>query len=81
MRLLTTIATVLAQFHQYRVILDELEAYTDRELNDLGIGRGDLPRVAWEEAERRFPSPDHTTDAGFPKVAARSIELAVAGQR
>jgi len=81
MRLLTTIATVLAQFHQYRATLDELEAYSDRELNDIGIGRGELPRVAWEEAERRFPLPAELPAPGFAKVDARSIELAVAGQR
>jgi hypothetical protein len=37
--------------------------------------------VAWEEAERRFPLPAELPAPSFAKVDARSIELAVAGQR
>ena len=81
MRLLTTIATTLAQYHQFNAILRELDAYSDRELNDMGVGRGDLTRLAWQEAERRFPLPAEFDEAGYPQVAAHSIELAVAGQR
>jgi uncharacterized protein YjiS (DUF1127 family) len=81
MRLLTTIATALAQYHQFHATLRELNDYSDRELTDMGIGRGDLTRLAWEEAERRFPLPVAPEAGTFPKVAAHSIELAVAGQR
>jgi uncharacterized protein YjiS (DUF1127 family) len=81
MRLLTTIATALAQYHQFHATLRELNDYSDRELNDMGVGRGDLTRLAWQEAERRFPMPEETPTVGFSKTAAHSIELAVAGQR
>ena len=54
MRLLTTIATTLARYHQFNAILRELNAYPDRVLVDMGIDRADLSRLAWEEAERRL---------------------------
>lgn len=81
MRLLTSIATALAQYHQFHATLRELNDYSDRELNDMGVGRGDITRLAWQEAERRFQLPEGSREAGYPKVAARGIELAVAGQR
>jgi hypothetical protein len=81
MRLLTTIATTLARYHQFNAILRKLDAYSDRVLVDMGIDRADLTRLAWEEAERRFPLPTEAEDADYPKVAAGSIEPAFAGQR
>ena len=81
MRLLTTIATTLAQYHQFNTTLRELNAYSDRQLADMGVGRGDLTRLAWQEAERRFPLPEERPTAVYSKTAAHSIELAVAGQR
>jgi uncharacterized protein YjiS (DUF1127 family) len=36
----------LRNFRQYRQSLNELSKLTDRELNDIGIGRGDIYRVA-----------------------------------
>ncbi|MEM9756593.1 MAG: DUF1127 domain-containing protein [Pseudomonadota bacterium] len=35
----------------FRQTLAELQSLTDRELTDLGLGRGVLVRVAWEAAE------------------------------
>ena len=81
MRLLTTIATTLAQFHQFNATLRELNAYSDRDLNDMGVDRADITHLAWQEAERRFPLPEEAHEADYPKIAAHSIELAVAGQR
>ncbi len=37
-----------ARHRQYLKIRQELEMYTDRQLNDLGIARWDIPRVARE---------------------------------
>ena len=82
LRLLTNIATALVQYHQFHATLRELNEYSDRDLNDMGVDRGDLTRLAWQEAERRFPLPAETNaEAVVPKAAARSIEPAVAGQR
>ncbi len=81
MRLLTTIATALAQYHQFHATLRELNDYSDRELTDMGVGRGDVTRLAWQEAERRCPLPGKSDSAGVSKVEAHSIDLAVAGQR
>jgi uncharacterized protein YjiS (DUF1127 family) len=82
MRLLTTIATTLAQYHQFTATRRELDSRSDRQLADMGVERGDVVRLAWEEAERRFPLPAEGQDTrGFAKTSARSLDLALAGQR
>ena len=81
MRLLTTIATMLAQHHRFTATLRELDACSDRELVDMGLARGDLTRLAREQAERRFPLPAEPSARPFAKADARPIELAFAGQR
>ena len=45
------ISSAVGQWRRYRDIVAELEAYSDRELDDIGIMRADIPRVA-EEAAR-----------------------------
>ena len=81
MRLLTTIATMLAQHHRFTATLRELDACSDRELVDMGLARSDLARLAREDAERRFPLPAEPSARPFAKADARSIALAFAGQR
>ena len=81
MRLLTTIATMLAQHHRFTATLRELDACSDRELVDMGLARSDLARRTREDAERRFPLPAEPSARPFAKADARSIELAFAGQR
>mgnify|MGYP001424696632 CR=1 FL=1 len=81
MRLLTTIALTLAQYHQFHATLRELSGCSDRQLADMGVDRADLTRLAWQEAERRFPPPAAAPAAAYPRVAADTIELAVAAQR
>ncbi|GFE63541.1 DUF1127 domain-containing protein [Litoreibacter roseus] len=39
-----------AQYRLYRQTLNELSALTDRELNDLGLSRSILRRIAYEAA-------------------------------
>jgi uncharacterized protein YjiS (DUF1127 family) len=43
---LKKIASKLHQWRRYRVSVRELSRLSDRELNDLGIGRGDIEFVA-----------------------------------
>ena len=58
MQMLGTIAAALAQYHLAQARLERLNACSDAELAAMGMDRDDLPAVAWEEAERRFPLPE-----------------------
>jgi uncharacterized protein YjiS (DUF1127 family) len=40
------------QWRRYNESLSQLNRLGDRELADIGITRGDIPRVAWETSER-----------------------------
>ena len=42
----------LRQWRAYGTSLNELSRLGDRELADIGITRSDIPRIAWENAER-----------------------------
>jgi uncharacterized protein YjiS (DUF1127 family) len=53
MHLLRTIGLIWAQYRAFQAALAELEGYSSRELSDLGIARGDIARLAYEESERR----------------------------
>ena len=37
---------------RYNASLQELSQLGDRELADIGISRDDIPRIAWETAQR-----------------------------
>ena len=49
---------VWAQHREFHAARAELDRYTDRQLHDMGLTRGDLTRVAYEEAERRVATPE-----------------------
>ena len=53
MNLYRTVRLGLAQYREHQAALAELGAYADRELAEIGIARGDVPRLAYLEAERR----------------------------
>ena len=53
MSLFRTVRLGLAQYREYQAALAELGAYADRELAEIGIARGDVPRLAHLEAGRR----------------------------
>jgi uncharacterized protein YjiS (DUF1127 family) len=57
MDLLKNTLSAWAMHREFRAVFAELNGYSDRELNDLGITRADIPRVAYEEAERRILTP------------------------
>jgi uncharacterized protein YjiS (DUF1127 family) len=53
MNLLKQIALTWIQYRQFQAVLAKLKPLSDRELSDPGLARGDIVRVAFEEAERR----------------------------
>jgi uncharacterized protein YjiS (DUF1127 family) len=57
MDLLKETCRIWAMYREFRTVLAELNSYFDRELTEPGLGRGDLARVAYEEAERRILTP------------------------
>ena len=58
MDLLKETHRVWAMHREFRRVLAELNAYSDRELGELGLSRADVVRVAYEEAERRIGATD-----------------------
>ena len=49
----TMLLSIVRFFHawkRYGVAVDELSHLSDRELADIGITRGDIQRIAWEQA-------------------------------
>jgi uncharacterized protein YjiS (DUF1127 family) len=48
---LSHLVGVYRQWRRYNESLRELNRLGDRELADIGISRGDIPRVAWETSE------------------------------
>ena len=57
MNLLNHALGVWAQHREFRAVFAELTRHTDRELNDMGIDRSDITRIAYLEAERRIVTP------------------------
>jgi uncharacterized protein YjiS (DUF1127 family) len=49
---LSHLVSAFRQWRRYNRSLSELNRLGDRELADIGITRGDIPRVAWESSER-----------------------------
>jgi uncharacterized protein YjiS (DUF1127 family) len=50
--MLVAILNFLRSWRRYNACLNELHQLGDRELADIGITRSDIPRVAWENANR-----------------------------
>ena len=48
---LSHLVGALRQWRRYNQSLRELNRLGDRELADIGISRGDIPRVAWDNSE------------------------------
>ena len=57
MNILTHALNVWARHREFRAVLAKLARYTDRELHDMGIDRGDITRIAYDEAEQRIATP------------------------
>jgi uncharacterized protein YjiS (DUF1127 family) len=52
MIMLVAILNFLQSWRRYNASLNELNQLGDRELADIGITRSDIPRVAWDSANR-----------------------------
>jgi uncharacterized protein YjiS (DUF1127 family) len=74
MELLKDALRVRAMHREFRAVLAELDSYSDRELADLGVGRADVARLAYEEAERRTTAPA-ASRAEAPTRAGRNPVL------
>ena len=70
MNLLRNIRIVFAQYREYQTVLAELGSYTDRELSEIGLARGDVPRLAYLEAERRVAGLDQPLTGGAVATAS-----------
>jgi uncharacterized protein YjiS (DUF1127 family) len=65
-----------AQHREFRAVFAKLARHTDRELDDMGIDRGDIARIAHQEAERRMVTP---AASGTPAIAGYNPYLLAAG--
>jgi uncharacterized protein YjiS (DUF1127 family) len=52
MTMLVAIVNFLRAWRRYNQSLRELHQLGDRELADIGITRSDIPRIAWDSAQR-----------------------------
>ncbi len=50
--MLVALLNFLRSWKRYNASLNELNQLGDRELADIGISRSDIPRIAWESANR-----------------------------
>ena len=66
MNLLKTTLRVWAMHREFRAMLTELNGHSDRKLAELGLTRGDIARVAYEEVERRIVTPAASDGAPTP---------------
>ena len=57
MKLLERIAVLARRWATYQRVRAELESYTERELNDMGMSRSDITRISLEAASLVKPQP------------------------
>jgi uncharacterized protein YjiS (DUF1127 family) len=50
--MLASLIRFIQSWKRYNASLNELSRLGDRELADIGLTRSDIPRVAWENANR-----------------------------
>ena len=67
---------VWAQHREFRAAYAELARHTERELRDMGIDRGDIAQIAYQEAERRIVTP---AASNGPAIAGYNPYLLAAG--
>jgi len=62
MKLLERIGLMARRWATYQRVRAELESYTERELNDMGMSRSDITRIALEAASLVKPQPKGKTE-------------------
>ena len=60
MKLLEQITLLTRRWATYQRVRRELETYNERELNDMGMSRADITRIALEAASLVKPAPHGT---------------------
>ncbi len=66
MKLLEQISLMARRWATYQRIRAELESYTERALNDMGMSRSDVSRIALEAASLVKPQPKAATEEARP---------------
>lgn len=69
MQLLSTLDLAYRRWQRYGEVRRELATYTDRELEDMGLNRSDIPNVAREAAALVRPAAEAAAEPRFAKVA------------
>ena len=76
MHLLNHALRVWARHRAFRAVFAELARLSERALRDMGIDRGDIARIAYQEAERRIPTP---APSRTPAASGQSPDPVLAG--
>ena len=77
MNLFNHALSVWAQHREFRAVFAKLARLSERELRDMGIDRGDIARIAYQEAERRIVTP--AARAAAPAIVGYNPYLLAAG--
>ena len=70
-KLLDRIALLARRWATYQRVRAELETYTDRELNDMGMSRADIARIALEAASLLKSQPKATAEGSTALLRQR----------
>ena len=68
MKLLEQITLMARRWATFQRVRAELEGYSERELNDMGLSRADIRRVAIEAASLVKTAPDAREDGRRPAL-------------
>ena len=61
-----------ATYGEFCVVIKELERYSNRQLNEFGLRRTDLSRIAYAEAELRITTPAQSRNVDYGPALAQS---------